>query len=465
MLHAYIARVARAHDFESLARKGKMPADEAETPVSLRVGMLLLIFFVSLFAASFPTITRRVRRLRIPGILFFIGKHFGTGVILSTAFVHLLQDAFSSLQDPRVKERTSLGHWTGLLVLGSLLLIFMVEYISTAYVDRLHSYDSVPASPAAEPAELPQPDTSSVSDTTLAAVCEARTDMNERTPLLAGACPASAPATANDANPFFSGHHRHESRRSHDDHGRPCHPRLGVTYETRRPSEDDVTKPASAPAQQDSFRHAHRHGHGHHHDLHYDFDEEVERGLEAEVAHSHTHHRHEDHEAIIGRKRQIVGILVLQMGIMLHSGVIGLTLSITSGPDFTSLVTAILFHQLFEGLSLGVRIAGLPLPRTGTSSRFLKPSLMVLFALTTPLGMTIGLLTLGGADPVKLMLAEGILSAVSAGMLIYAGCVEMLAADFVLDPDMARAPIRKQAGALLAVLAGMAGMTFLAIVH
>ncbi|KZV65618.1 Zinc/iron permease [Peniophora sp. CONT] len=460
MLYSYIARVAPTHDFESLVRKGKMVVDEAETSVSLRVGMLLLIFFVSLFAASFPTITRRVRRLRIPGIIFFIGKHFGTGVILSTAFVHLLQDAFSSLQDPRVQERTSIGDWTGLLVLGSLLLIFMVEYISTAYVDRLHSYDSVPASPAAEPIELPQPDSASVSDATIAAACEVSTDMNERTPLLAAPCPASAPASSNNVNPFFTGHHRHESRRSHDEHGRPTHPRLGVTYETRRTSDNSIDK--SAPAKPDDFRHAHRHGHGHHHDVHYDFDEEVERGLEGEVAH---HHHHEDHEAIIGRKRQVVGILVLQVGIMLHSGVIGLTLSITSGPDFTSLVTAILFHQLFEGLSLGVRIAGLPLPHNGAGSRFLKPSLMVLFALTTPLGMTIGLLSLGGTDPVKLMLAEGILSAISAGMLIYAGCVEMLAADFVLDPDMARAPVRKQAGALIAVLAGMAGMTSLAIVH
>lgn len=52
MLYSYIARVAPTHDFESLVRKGKMVVDEGETSVSLRVGMLLLIFFVSLFGAS-----------------------------------------------------------------------------------------------------------------------------------------------------------------------------------------------------------------------------------------------------------------------------------------------------------------------------------------------------------------------------------------------------------------------------
>lgn len=89
-------------------------------------------------AASFPSISKRTKALRIPRIVFFIGKHFGTGlyhaldsssglywrgveltragVILSTAFVHLLQDAFSSLQDPAVSARWKIGHWTGLIV-------------------------------------------------------------------------------------------------------------------------------------------------------------------------------------------------------------------------------------------------------------------------------------------------------------------------------------------------------------
>jgi zinc transporter 1/2/3 len=37
----------------------------------------------------------------------------------------------------------------------------------------------------------------------------------------------------------------------------------------------------------------------------------------------------------IGRKRQVIGLLVLQLGIMIHSLVIGLTLAITTGADFS----------------------------------------------------------------------------------------------------------------------------------
>ena len=65
---------------------------------------------------SFPTITAAFRAIRVPSVLFFVGKHFGTGVILSTAFVHLLQDAFKALQKPIVNERWSVGNWAGMIV-------------------------------------------------------------------------------------------------------------------------------------------------------------------------------------------------------------------------------------------------------------------------------------------------------------------------------------------------------------
>jgi hypothetical protein len=44
------------------------------------------------------------------------------GVILSTAFVHLLQDAFEALLDPEVKRMSGVGEWAGLLVYDSISL-------------------------------------------------------------------------------------------------------------------------------------------------------------------------------------------------------------------------------------------------------------------------------------------------------------------------------------------------------
>ena len=63
-----------------------------------------------------------------------------------------------------------------------------------------------------------------------------------------------------------------------------------------------------------------------------------------------------------------------------------------------SLVPAIVFYHLFGGLSLGIRIAGLhDKHHGGGGARALKPLLAVTFAMTTSLGIGLGLATLGGA--------------------------------------------------------------------
>lgn len=61
----------------------------------------------------------------------------------------------------------------------------------------------------------------------------------------------------------------------------------------------------------------------------------------------------------------------------------------------------------------------------------------ILFGLTTPAGMGLGMLIWGAGgttsrdDSAAMQLVQGIMSAVSAGLLVYAATVEMLAGDFV----------------------------------
>ena len=135
-------------------------------------------------------------------------------------------------------------------------------------------------------------------------------------------------------------------------------------------------------------------------------------------------------------------------------------------------MTAISFHQLFEGLSLGIRIAALPPPTDPRrpSLWWLYPVLAVLFALTTPAGILSGLAVFGSGSGgshdssragAGAKIAEGVLCAISAGMLIYAACVEMLAADIVLDPTLWRASKRRQLVALASVALGATGMVLL----
>ncbi|KAF7986876.1 hypothetical protein HWV62_12620 [Athelia sp. TMB] len=331
------------------------------------------------------------------------------GVILSTAFVHLLQDAFSSLHHPSVKARWNIEKWTGLIILCSLLLIFIVEYVSTSYVDRLQAYDSEPSSPSASyPAtpSLERPNPTPYMRKITPSCVNAIHEPTEYSPLIPSALepPASLDnrhtqsfsyghshaadaqaqsrhhAHSHAISRFFTGHHRHEPRGSHEEH-HDRSPRIAAAPVLYTESlERDLERSA-----------------GHHHDhcghLHDEDSDEEASVLAGE-------HGPDSGKARMGKRRQIVGILVLQMGIMLHSLVIGLTLAITSGSEFTSLVVAIGFHQLFEGLSLGIRISGLPTsnphgsdPNDKKSFSPLKVTLMFLFAITTPVGILIGLLS------------------------------------------------------------------------
>ncbi len=58
----------------------------------------------------------------------------------------------------------------------------------------------------------------------------------------------------------------------------------------------------------------------------------------------------------------------------------------------------------------------------------------------------------------QMHLVQGLMSAISAGMLIYAACVEMLAGDFVMDQGMKKSSVRMQALALGSLLAGVVAM-------
>ncbi|EIW78000.1 zinc iron permease [Coniophora puteana RWD-64-598 SS2] len=501
----------------------------------MRIVAMAIIFVVSLFASSFPALSKRIRAVRIPRIVFFIGKHFGTGVILSTAFVHLLQDAFESLTDPEVKAKWKIGEYGGLIVLCSLLAIFLVEYISTSFVDQLQAASTPSSTPNDTSPERTPNGTDHTTRCPSPKPLDSHPPDSEHTPLISNGSsnPAQRSQTfhygtahhhhaharlhahghARESSPsqdIFEGHHRHERRSAHESH-HDRGPRLPSMY---GPEEFGQGQVAGVGHVQEHSGHA---GHGHDGDEElggagagenecdrgHEHDDEHGRAHDGGGYHRHHHHYHGHHghhhghahghehgNVKVGEKRQIVGILVLQLGIMLHSIVVGLTLAITTGPEFASLLIALIFHQLFEGLSLGIRIASLPSSRSSISaapesginsnsindnsnSSFgarhlsaLKPVLAGLFAVTTPLGIVVGILVFSGGsstggsveDELHMRLTQGVMSAISAGMLIYAACVEMLAGDFVMDPILWRSGVGRQALALLSLAAGVVCM-------
>jgi len=49
----------------------------------------VIVFFASIGGCGFPVVAKKVKWMKIPPKIFFFCKHFGTGVLIATAFVHV----------------------------------------------------------------------------------------------------------------------------------------------------------------------------------------------------------------------------------------------------------------------------------------------------------------------------------------------------------------------------------------
>lgn len=113
----------------STCEQGGVDGDEYDLP--LHVAGLFIILGVSTLACAFPILAVWFPRLRIPPAFLFFVTHFGTGVLIATAFVHLLPTAFTSLNDPCLSS-----FWTsdypampGAISLGGIFLVTVIEMV------------------------------------------------------------------------------------------------------------------------------------------------------------------------------------------------------------------------------------------------------------------------------------------------------------------------------------------------
>jgi len=148
---------------------------------------------------------------------------------------------------------------------------------------------------------------------------------------------------------------------------------------------------------------------------------------------------------------------VLEMGIVVHSVVIGLGMGASQNVcTIRPLVAALCFHQLFEGMGLGGCILQ---AEYGARTRSV---LVFFFSTTTPLGIALGLAltrVYSDSSPTALVVV-GLLNAASAGLLHYMALVDLLAADF-MGPRL-QGSVRLQLVCFLAVLLGAGGMSVMA---
>ncbi|KAL3833784.1 hypothetical protein ACJIZ3_008520 [Penstemon smallii] len=176
--------------------------------------------------------------------------------------------------------------------------------------------------------------------------------------------------------------------------------------------------------------------------------------------HSHFHgHHHGPKMGVDGSQllRYRVIAMVLELGIIVHSVVIGLSLGASNNTcTIKGLVAALCFHQMFEGMGLGGCILQ-------AEYNFVKKAAMAFFfAVTTPFGIALGLAlaaTYKENSP-RSLITVGLLNASSAGLLIYMALVDLLASDFM--GQKLQGSIKLQLKSFAAVLLGAGGMSLMA---
>jgi zinc transporter 1/2/3 len=147
------------------------------------------------------------------------------------------------------------------------------------------------------------------------------------------------------------------------------------------------------------------------------------------VGHRHSHASIElhgvDFRKSLGKR---VMVYAMEASIAVHAVLIGLGLGVLRGSwmSVATLGTALVIHQLFEGIALGTSAvkAGLNLSQA--------LHLVLTFTCSCPLGVALGIFLdhcFTPKDP-NTALVLGVLNALAAGTLMHIGFVELLAEDF-----------------------------------
>ncbi|KAF8030704.1 hypothetical protein BT93_D0017 [Corymbia citriodora subsp. variegata] len=311
-----------------------------------KLAAIFSILAASFLGVSLPILGKKLPSLHPDNPIFFLIKSFAAGVILSTAFVHILPDAFASLASPALGDTPWHNFpFAGFIAMLAAIGTMMIDTFATSYFERSHFGRAAEEQPA-----------------------------------------AAAMGKGDEEKDMHEGH-----------------------------------------------VHVHTH-----------------------ATHGHAHGSAHDHKSSQLTRHRIIS-QVLELGVVVHSVIIGVSLGASGSPrTIKPLVAALTFHQLFEGIGLGGCIS---------QAKFESRKIVVMvafFCLTTPvaIGVGMGLSSMYKEDKPSALIVEGSLNSASAGILTYMALVDLIAADY-MNPIMLQ-NLKLQMGANLSLLLGSASMSLLA---
>ncbi|ORZ11869.1 ZIP zinc transporter-domain-containing protein [Absidia repens] len=153
-----------------------------------------------------------------------------------------------------------------------------------------------------------------------------------------------------------------------------------------------------------------------------------------------------------------INTLMLELGIAIHSIIIGITMGTSSEETFLVLFIALIFHQFFEGIALGTRINDL------NCRSWLKPIVMSLFFVcTTPIGVAIGIGIKSVMDVPSTILAQAILDSLSAGILLYNAYISLMSSEINHSVSFRQSSFTKKSICLISMYIGAGAMSVLGL--
>lgn len=123
-------------------------------------------------------------------------------------------------------------------------------------------------------------------------------------------------------------------------------------------------------------------------------------------------------------KGDTMKVHLVEAGIAMHSILVGIAFGALNDINTgKTLMIALFFHQMCEGFAIG------PLIHKGSNSLLHSIVLIVIFGGATPVGVAIGAIVDAYSDPnsKEAQLTQGIMMLIACGLLVHVGCVEFLA--------------------------------------
>ena len=347
---------------------GGLNGDAYDQPY--HIGALFILFAVSLAGTAIPfAILRFGTAGPAVNICHRIGMAFGTGVVLATAFIHMLPPATAALTNPCVAEwfKTDKEYpWAALIAMVTILVLHGIEFTTHVIMEQLVKAKQETAAKSEKPTTA--------------------------TPATSVTEPVSVKPNEGESATTIPPQDKEHSEEGHT-HTGGC---AGATTELWKQSE--------------------------------------------------------------GGLQESVGLVILELGIAMHSILIGLALGVAAGDAFVPLLIALVFHQFFEGFGLGSACVA-----SGVVSIWAHVSVMAWYSLTTPLGVAIGIgihSTFSDTNADQLM-AQGVMDSVSFGVLLYSALVELMSNHMTLDKKFRAQSLVMQVSTFISLYLGVIAMAII----